>query len=371
MFTISVGISNRRLASKAIACSDVERILVGGKVKKAFFDKTGTLTKQGMDFLSASVHVGNGVSATFEEPSGYLKIGMATCHGLNYTSQGLLVGNHVDKNMFQAVEGIIEQNTDDNSICIKVDGKTYSVLKRFEFDHHRMTMSVIIQDGEGKLYTLVKGSGENIKRICTASSIPLDYDKELELCARKGIYQISMAMKTLPQGFGVQTAISLVNRDEIERELTFIGVINFKNVLREETADVIRQLHDGDVTSVMVTGDSVLTGICIARESGLIKADESVFIGKGVKENGEMVWVDEDDSVVPSPTLSHLLKGHTVLAITGNGWQRMMKESTTATMHISDYFRVFGRCTPDDKADIIGAFIDRGIICSMVGDGGT
>jgi magnesium-transporting ATPase (P-type) len=44
---------------------------------------------------------------------------------------------------------------------------------------------------------------------------------------------------------------------------------------------VIRQLHEGDVTSVMVTGDSVWTGICIARECGIIKADETVVVGEG------------------------------------------------------------------------------------------
>jgi magnesium-transporting ATPase (P-type) len=90
-----------------------------------------------------------------------------------------------------------------------------------------------------------------------------------------------------------------------------------------------------------------------------------------VKENGEIVWVDEDDQIVPAPTLSRLLKGHTVLAIAGNVWQRTKEESISAAMHISDFYRVFGRCTPNDKADIIGAFIDRGIVCSMVGDGGA
>jgi magnesium-transporting ATPase (P-type) len=226
VFTISVGISgisNQRLASKSIACLDAERILVGGKVKIAFFDKTGTLTKQGMDFLSASVHVGKGNSEMYEKPSGYLKIGMATCHSLTHTSQGLVVGNHVDKNMFLAVHGNLEQNIKDDTIRITVDGVAYSVLKRFEFDHHRMTMSVIIKDGDGHLFALVKGSGESIQSICIPSSIPFEFGKELELCAKKGIYQISMAMKTLPQEFGLDATLSLVNRDDLERDLTFVA----------------------------------------------------------------------------------------------------------------------------------------------------
>ena len=375
-FTISVGISNKRLASKSnIACSDAERILVAGKVKLAFFDKTGTLTKQGMDFLSASVNVGQvDPDDNKNEEPGYLRIGMATCHSLVYTSDGTMVGNHVDKNMFQAVHGILEHKLKEDIIRITVDGSTFSVLKRFEFDHHRMTMSVIIQDAGGNLFVFVKGSGEKIKSICFASSIPLDFDQVLDLCAKKGIYQISMAMKalkSLPQEFDSETTLSGLSRDEIERDLSFVGVINFKNTLREETRDVIRQLDEGDVKSVMVTGDSLLTGICIARECGMIKSDETVLLGKGVNEHGDVIWVDEDDNIVPAPTISHLLKGHTVLGITGNVWHLMVNESIAAAMYIGDYIRVYGRCTPNQKADIISSFIENGTICSMVGDGGN
>jgi P-type E1-E2 ATPase len=50
VFTVSVGISDKRLAKKQIACTNSEGILGAGKVKRAFFDKTGTLTKLGLSF---------------------------------------------------------------------------------------------------------------------------------------------------------------------------------------------------------------------------------------------------------------------------------------------------------------------------------
>ena len=42
VFTVSVGISDDRLAKKRIATANSESILIAGKVTRAFFDKTGT-----------------------------------------------------------------------------------------------------------------------------------------------------------------------------------------------------------------------------------------------------------------------------------------------------------------------------------------
>jgi cation-transporting ATPase 13A3/4/5 len=82
--------------------------------------------------------------------------------------------------------------------------------------------------------------------------------------ARDGIYQISLAMKEIGSNW------QDISRSELETDLTFIGFVNFKNILREETADAITQLKEGAVDSVMITGDSVLTGIPIAKECGII-----------------------------------------------------------------------------------------------------
>ena len=42
VFTVSVGVSDKRLSDLRIACTNSEEILVAGKVRRAFFDKTGT-----------------------------------------------------------------------------------------------------------------------------------------------------------------------------------------------------------------------------------------------------------------------------------------------------------------------------------------
>jgi magnesium-transporting ATPase (P-type) len=48
----------------------------------------------------------------------------------------------------------------------------------------------------------------------------------------------------------------------------------------------------------MITGDSVLTGICIAREAGIIKAYRTVILGRKASST-DIEWEDADrDAVV-------------------------------------------------------------------------
>jgi magnesium-transporting ATPase (P-type) len=55
--------------------------------------------------------------------------------------------------------------------------------------------------------------------------------------------------------------LSKISRDEFEKNLSFVSVVNFKNVLPDERPETIRELQNGKVCLVMITGDSLLTGI--------------------------------------------------------------------------------------------------------------
>jgi len=46
-------------------------------------------------------------------------------------------------------------------------------------------------------------------------------------------------------------------RDVVESDLEFIGLIVFENKLKPETTPVISELHDANIRTVMVTGQSV------------------------------------------------------------------------------------------------------------------
>jgi cation-transporting ATPase 13A3/4/5 len=52
--------------------------------------------------------------------------------------------------------------------------------------------------------------------------------------------------------------------------MTFLGFILFRNELKPDTAEALRLLREGSIRTVMITGDHPLTGIHIAKQSGML-----------------------------------------------------------------------------------------------------
>jgi magnesium-transporting ATPase (P-type) len=233
VFVVSVGISCNRLLGKRITCMNAQGILVAGKVEKAFFDKTGTLTKQGMAFLPGD--------ATGHDSS--LMRGIAACQTLHLSNDGSLIGPTVDRIGFQVCSAVM---VDEDTVCF--EGENIEYLKRFEFDHHRMTQSVITKHGEESI-VYVKGSPESISKLCVPSSLPSDFFEKARQSARDGIYQLAIATKAYTSNKGMHE----VSRDDIEKDLDFLGFINFQNSLKEESSAVIDELRRGCVDCTMIT----------------------------------------------------------------------------------------------------------------------
>jgi magnesium-transporting ATPase (P-type) len=72
-----------------------------------------------------------------------------------------------------------------NEHSIRFGDETIQYLKRFEFDHHTMTQSVIIERN-GEKIVFVKGSPEAIGKLCVPSSLPGDFADHARYAARNG-----------------------------------------------------------------------------------------------------------------------------------------------------------------------------------------
>jgi predicted P-type ATPase len=369
VFTVSVGISDNRLSNKRIACSNSEDILVAGKVKVAFFDKTGTLTRQGLDFISAQ-----SASMWRDEPSrsnvsAEIALGMACCHGLSQSQNGEMVGNVVDRTMFATTDAVISSVENSTVSITTKDGSLIRVLKNFDFDHERMTQSVILLRSDGSLFVIVKGSGESIQRICAPQSLPGNFGHVTKESAKLGVYQISMATKTLAPGVSLDS----ITRDQVECDLTFSGVVNFQNVLRDDAPDVISQLHGGGIQTVMVTGDSLLAGITVARECGIFGPGAKVLLCETFSEGSPLKWTDGDSHEVVGalPPPEQLESGVAGLAVTGDVWESLQERDIAMASELAPFIRVFGRCTPAHKVSVVSHWTGRGFITLMCGDGGN
>ncbi|KAL7548228.1 hypothetical protein ACHAWF_011518 [Thalassiosira exigua] len=362
VFVASTSISLERLKKKRIICSNSDAIKMAGKVKHAFFDKTGTLTRQGLEFLKIDCYdEGKPIS---EDKGDLMAKAMATCHTLTLSSSGDYVGHYLDQVMFEASEAAMVIGEGQTLIKRKDATPSTTVLRRHEFDHHRMTQSVILQDEVEGTIAIVKGSPESIKIRCSGESIPDDYDDVVRKRSKAGTYQISVGFRNLEK-YDQDMA-----RDGFEENLTFLGFIDFKNVLRAETKQVIKDLKDGDVRPSIISGDSVYTGVTIAEECGMIDTKADVVIGQEVDLNGDIIWVDnETDERTTLPSEDLLAKGYCVLAVNGEVWQHLRSRSNM--VHLANYISVFGRCTPNDKVSVVDHSVRSGTITLMCGDGGN
>lgn len=90
-----------------------------------------------------------------------------------------------------------------------------------------MTQSVIIRHGD-EVIVYAKGSPEAISKVCDPSSLPQNFVEKARQSARDGIYQLAIATYS----FNSSKPMNEVTREDVERNLTFCGYINFQNSMK-------------------------------------------------------------------------------------------------------------------------------------------
>jgi magnesium-transporting ATPase (P-type) len=342
--------------------------LIASEVTTAFFDKTGTLTKQGLDFISVRSAESWGYGTWTSE---IMAFAMGVCHSLTISKSGTLIGTPVDKAMFHAAGAKLVDASGETAV-VNIKGVAFDVLRRFEFDHVRMTQSVIVRKPDGTITVFVKGSGESVSAMCNPESVPETFKDRLRDYSRIGVYQITMATKDLDLGEDSETEIASLTRDQVEHGLQFIGVLNFQNVMREDTPEVMKQLREANVQSIMLTGDNLYTGIHIARKSGLLLPDKQVLLGV-LDKAGNVTWQNEEDEVeVERPDVNvDDLELSVELCMSGDAWRVLLTTDKEYATTLAPFCRVFGRCSPLDKVSVVDTFTSLNCTTFMCGDGGN
>lgn len=378
VFIVSEGISANRLLQKRVAVSDSHRILMAGKVRVAFFDKTGTLTEQGLDFLSVFTAEEGAQFGEGSPPCGIIARAMGVCHSVKKikTQAGMetLIGNSLDRKMFEATGSqLLPGKGEGPDVVVEKSGSRLAILRQFDFDSKRKTQTVIVRDdsaagGGGEMWAFTKGTGEAVQAMSVPSSVPVNLEKVLASSAKSGLYQISIAYRR------VDAAAMSLGRDAIETGMTFIGCINFNNRMKKETPEVIRQLREGSIRTVMLSGDHVLTAIYMARLCGMLHPESRLVLGKSVLPDGQVEWVEgPDDAPAAAPDLKFLLQpnSNVELAMSGPVWDHLWAADPVAATALAHFTRVVGRCSPGTKISMVECFNKDAFITLMCGDGGN
>ena len=200
-----------------------------------------------------------------------------------------------------------------------IDG--FTRVFEFPFDSGRKRMTTINQVS-GKYVAYTKGATEELLDCCVLKDEEkkaiLGYVTEM---SEKGIRVLGFAKKEIAK-------LPKSENDNIEYDLTFLGLVGMMDPPRKEAKEAVRICHEAGIQVVMITGDHLLTAKSIASELGILK--------------------DGD------------------LAITGQELQSMGDEEFSEKVK---YIRVYARVTPEDKLRIVKTLQANKEIVAMTGDG--
>ena len=340
--SICLSIAQRRCRKLQIICINKDKINSAGKISVCVFDKTGTLTEDHLNissYLPVSFYQSeNGkikikfsnkidnieeiAKSSYEyykkkklnsdnkspknEITELFVECLACCQGATKVKEKL-IGDPLDVEMFQSTGwDLIEDPTDtDNynpkiftyvrpkeeiSLTEKLKNNSneeeknniikshyeLGIVKRFDFESKLQRMSVIAKNiSEENYICFCKGSPEKIAELCQRKTLPDNFKEILTKYTSKGFRVLALSCKVMKMTFEQARNIQ---REHVEKDLIFLGLLIVQNKLKETTNEVLKSLlEDGHIRVKMATGDNIFTAICVARKSNLIEDHTKVY----------------------------------------------------------------------------------------------
>ena len=87
-----------------------------------------------------------------------------------------------------------------------------------------------------------------------------------------------------------------------------------ENRLKADTTAIIGQLMEADIRIIMVTGDNLLTAVSVARDCGMVGANDQVVIVSYDESVSSAVWSQD-----AKPQLIYTLAEHSIIQSPTNG----------------------------------------------------
>ncbi|XP_045543383.1 polyamine-transporting ATPase 13A3 [Salmo salar] len=424
--TAGIVYAQRRLKRIGIFCISPQRINICGQLNLVCFDKTGTLTEDGLDLWGVQ-RVENGTFHLSEENAykeslvkSQFVACMATCHSLTKID-GQLSGDPLDLKMFEATGWILEEATEEETslhdrimptvvrppkqlmppepvMSPEQDMELYDlslayeigIVRQFPFSSALQRMCVVARLlGEKRMDAYLKGAPEVVASLCKKDTVPEDFAEVLEDYTKQGFRVIALAHRRLESKL-TWHKVQNVNRDQMEANMEFLGLIIMQNKLKAETAGVLEDLRRAHIRTVMVTGDNMLTAISVARDCGMIPPQDRVIIADALpSKDGQSAKINWRYADKPSkhmgkaPRLEEVEISledvcHTDEPKSQDQYHFAMsgKSFAVITEHFQDVLQklvlhgtVFARMAPDQKTQLIEALQSVDYFVGMCGDG--
>ncbi len=302
---IALGI--KRILNDGIIVKDISAVEILGKTDVLCCDKTGVLTRNKM--VVTKIFDGDKIcdlseNSPDEKILTVLKLATA-CSTLQNDS---------------TEDAIKKACLTYNSMSSEDIKNVFPILSFVPFDSDRKSMSIITMMNKQPV-AIVKGAPEMVLPNCSNcnSDAILNLNEQL---AQEGLRIVCIAMKPLTELPANPTA------EEIENNLIFAGLVALDDPPREGVVDDIAACKNAGITTVMITGDNLVTAKTVARRIGIL-CDGTEAI------TGEMLNQMSDEELI----------------------EKIEKYS------------VFARITPSDKLRIVKAWQSIGRTVTITGDG--
>lgn len=314
------------LGSTSVICTDKTGTLTTGEmtVREIYTYRTLDVTGSGYDPDGEFRQNGNSINPREDDIVLLLKIGVLSNNANLERSNGKwrIVGDPTEGALLVAAKksGILEETQ-----------KDFIKIAEYPFDSDRRRMTTVTRSGGEVIFVAMKGAPEVVldrcSRVTSPDGIkPLTDDGRLEICkiaddmADKALRVLALAWKH------IDPDEPLEERDYVEADLIFAGLVGLMDPPRREAYEAIRTCQLAGIRPVMITGDHRLTARAISRELNIGQGD----------------------------------------VIEGSQLERMSDVDLFGRI---DNVSVFARVTAEHKVRIVKAFKAKGHIVAMTGDG--
>ena len=317
--TIMLSIGVTRMAKKNSIIRKLPAVETLGSSSVICSDKTGTLTQNKMTVTE-----------------------VRNCHGIANSDDKkfiLELGTMCTDTTEERIDGRLGFAGEATEVAISNAAMQAGISKSFlydemrrindiPFDSKRKMMTTIHRYGN-KYRIITKGAPDVLLKRCTHyyqnGQIDSIFSKKESIyeqnnqMAEKALRVIAVAYKDVEK---------LPETQDIEKDLTFCGLIGMIDPPREGVKEAVRTCRRAGIKTVMITGDHLQTAKAIAKELGIFKRGD--------------------------------------LAIEGENLERM--DQHELEKNIMKY-SVFARVSPEHKVRIVKAFQSTGAVVAMTGDG--
>lgn len=344
--TIALTLGVQRMVKRHTIIRKLPSVETLGSATVICSDKTGTLTKNemtvqavyadkkvfkvtGIGYKPQGEFILDGKPISDNEWPGLTKALLCgvLCNGAELVNDN---GNY--KIVGDPTEGAILTAAAKRNIWKKDLEREYRFVEEIPFDSVRKKMT-IIREKNGNKIAFVKGAPDVLLNDCTDIEIngivrKLS-DSDLDEILQVNSNLANQAMRVLGVAYRDLTGFDgKYNAQEVEKELTFLGLIAMIDPPRDEVKDAIKKCETAGIRTVMITGDHKNTATAIARDLGFFKQDS--------------------------------------IALTGVELDRLSDEEFEQKI---EHIPVYARVSPENKLRIVRAWRKKNEIVAMTGDG--